>query len=182
VAGCDDTARTSVFPVVVANGCPKAATQGSPSVAEKLEERPAWYIRHPNRASMPIAIGRGARRRVTRMSRTGRMKRRLGGLDTYIILQEDEAGTIPGPPPSIRAEAVGLGINCAGAVFSWAALSGEALAAPVTGGASLLLTVSTVGAAGATTLQCAAAIFRTWDATFNKGDFIRWMDSNEWCT
>jgi hypothetical protein len=111
-----------------------------------------------------------------------RPSRHTSGFDTYVILQEDEAGTVPGPPPSIRVEAIGLGINCAGAILSWAALSGEALAAPVTGGATLLLTVGTVAATSATTLQCAAAIVRTWDATFNNGSLIRWMDSNEWYT
>src|SRR2546423_850267 len=104
-----------------------------------------------------------------------RTSRHSSGLDTYVILQEDEAAKASGPPPSIRAEAVGLGINCLGAVFSWAALSGEALAAPMTGGATALLAVATVSAATATTVQCAAAIFRTVDTAFNKSTFTQWM-------
>ena len=102
------------------------------------------------------------------------------GLDTYVILQEDQNGTVPRPPPSIVPEAVGLGINCLGAVFSWAALLGEVVAAPMTGGASGVLAVASVGAVTATSIQCAAAIFRTSDVAFNKGSLVEWLDSQDW--
>src|SRR5450432_2285818 len=53
------------------------------------------------------------------------------GLATFVILQEDElpsgGGKTPAavPPPDVGVELVGLGLNCAGAVLSWAAFLGE---------------------------------------------------------
>lgn len=70
-----------------------------------------------------------------------RLPQHRSGLSTFVILQEDELppserGSPGGvPPPDVRVELVGLGLNCAGAVLSWAALLGETAAVPLTGGA-----------------------------------------------
>jgi hypothetical protein len=93
------------------------------------------------------------------------------GMETYVILQEEVIEGPPGdvPIPNIRIELVGLGLNCGGAMLSWAALVGEGIAAPFSGGASLGLTLLTWGAAMATSTQCLTSIIRSTDLTFNEG-------------
>jgi hypothetical protein len=114
-----------------------------------------------------------------------RLPQHGSGLSTFVILQEDElrsgAAQTPAavPPPDIGVELVGLGLNCAGAVLSWAAFFGETAAVPLTGGGSTALMWVTVPAGVATVLQCANSIVRTFDATANGGQWIQWLDSKD---
>src|SRR3954468_8970891 len=102
------------------------------------------------------------------------------GLQTYVILQEDDTpGPSAGPPPSIALELAGVGLNCLGAVGAWSALGGEGIAAAGTGGATALLIPVTYAAAIATSTQCAVSLIRASDVIFNKGTWTRWLDSNE---
>jgi hypothetical protein len=106
----------------------------------------------------------------------------LSGLNTYVVLQEDDLPTPPAEPagPDIRSELVGIGFNCVGAVFAWAAIGGEGLAAPETGGASLLVEGITYAAARATTAQCLISVGRAADIQFNSGQWTRWLDSSDY--
>jgi hypothetical protein len=106
------------------------------------------------------------------------------GLDTYVIIDEEDA--LPGQPapsavapPDIKVELVGLGLNCGGAVLSWAALGAEGAAAPVSGGTSLGLTILTWSAALATSAQCANSILRSADVFVHDGEWAAWLDSLE---
>jgi hypothetical protein len=109
------------------------------------------------------------------------------GLKTWVLLQEQElpdqvplpeARTVP--EPNLKLELVGAGLNCAGAVLSWAALGGELLAGPASGGASLGLTVLTWSAAISTSVQCGVSLVRSTDVLVHKGEWTRWLDSNEY--
>ncbi len=103
------------------------------------------------------------------------------GLPTYVVLQDE---VVPDPeivpPPDIRLELTGVGLNCSGAVMAWGALAGEGLAAPLSGGATLALALVTWGAAIATSAQCATSIIRATDIWVNDGQWTRWLDSNEY--
>ncbi|MEP6653816.1 MAG: hypothetical protein ABJA82_10675 [Myxococcales bacterium] len=107
------------------------------------------------------------------------------GLKTFVILQEDDLGGTQTPaianiqPPDIGVELVGLGLNCAGAALSWGALLAEGAAVPLTGGASSTLMLVTWGAAIATGIQCGTSILRSVDVGVNKGEWTRWLDSQD---
>jgi hypothetical protein len=108
------------------------------------------------------------------------------GLDTWVLLEErelEDGEGLPSPAeikePNLAVELVGLGLNCTGAVFSWAAMGGEALAAPLSGGASLGLLLITWSAALATSLQCGTSIVRSADVALNRSHWTLWLDSQE---
>lgn len=117
-----------------------------------------------------------------------RTPRHSSGLKTYVIIKEeddiDDADDVPGPSdvsaPNLAVELVGLGLNCGGAVLSWAALTGEVAAVPVSGGGSLALTVITWSAAIATTAQCANSLIRSTDVAVHHGQWTRWLDSQDY--
>lgn len=116
-----------------------------------------------------------------------RTPRHSSGLKTYVIVKEeelDEDDDVPSAndvtPPNLGVELVGLGLNCGGAVLSWAALGGEVSAATVTGGATLTLTLITWSAAIATTAQCANSIIRSVDVAVHHGQWTRWLDSQDY--
>ncbi len=58
-------------------------------------------------------------------------------------------------------ELLGVGLSCSAAVLGWVVVAGSAGAAPITGGSSVLLTYLSFGAASASSVQCANAVFRT---------------------
>jgi hypothetical protein len=116
-----------------------------------------------------------------------RIPRHSSGLKTFVILKEedlDDGEDLPGAndvsAPNLAVELVGLGLNCGGAVLSWAALGGEVAAAPVSGGGSLTLTVITWAAAVATTAQCANSLIRSVDVAVYHGQWTRWLDSQDY--
>jgi hypothetical protein len=116
-----------------------------------------------------------------------RTPRHSSGLKTYVIIKEEELDDGEDVPsandvsaPNLGVELVGLGLNCAGAVLSWAALGGEVSAASVTGGGTLMLTVITWSAAIATTAQCANSIIRSVDVAVHHGQWTRWLDSQDY--
>jgi hypothetical protein len=116
-----------------------------------------------------------------------RTPRHSSGLKTFVIIKEEELDDGEDVPaasdvsaPNLGVELVGLGLNCGGAVLSWAALGGEVSAATVTGGSTLLLTVITWSAAIATTAQCANSIIRSVDVAVHHGQWTRWLDSQDY--
>jgi hypothetical protein len=104
------------------------------------------------------------------------------GLNTYVVLQEEDVPPPPAEPtePDIKSELVGIGFNCVGAVLAWSAMAGEGLAAPASGGSSLLLEGVTYTAAMATSAQCLISVGRSADLTFNNGQWTRWLDSSDY--
>jgi hypothetical protein len=113
-----------------------------------------------------------------------RVSAHTSGLNTYVVLQEEDVPSPPAmaPEPDISSELLGIGFNCVGAVLAWSAMAGEGLAAPVTGGSSLLLEGVTAAAATSTTAQCLISVGRAADIKFNHGQWTRWLDSNEYYT
>lgn len=115
-----------------------------------------------------------------------RLPRHGSGLSTFVILQEDElpssgeraAAAIP--PPDVGVELVALGLNCAGALFSWAAFLGETSAVPLTGGGSAALMWVTVSAGVATSVQCLNSLVRTYDLAVHAGQWSQWLDSQDY--
>ena len=116
-----------------------------------------------------------------------RTPRHSSGLKTFVIIKEeelDEGEDVPSAndvsPPNLGVELVGLGLNCGGAVLSWAALGGEVAAVPISGGTSMTLSLITWGAAVATSLQCANSVIRSLDVTVHHGEWTRWLDSQDY--
>ncbi len=76
----------------------------------------------------------------------------------------------PAPPQrhagsSAAKEWISLGFNCGGAVLAWVGVAGTGALAPVTGGLSLPATGLLWGGALATSAQCGASVYRTYNAT-----------------
>jgi hypothetical protein len=63
-------------------------------------------------------------------------------------------------------ELLGAGLSCSAAVLGWVVVAGSAGAAPITGGASTLLTYLSIGAASASSVQCVNALGRVGAEAF----------------
>lgn len=106
----------------------------------------------------------------------------VSGLNTYVVLEEQDVPPPPAPPPepSLGMEVLSSVLNCGGAVLAYSAMGGEGLAAGASGGTALLLEGVTLWAARATAAQCLISVARASDIVFNKGSWTRWLDSNEY--
>lgn len=69
---------------------------------------------------------------------------------------------------SAAKEWISLGFNCGGAVLAWVGVVGTGALAPVTGGLSLPATGLLWGGALATSTQCGASVYRTYNATHGR--------------
>lgn len=108
------------------------------------------------------------------------------GLQTWIVLKEEEVqGTALAPPPrpnpsNLRSELLNMGLSCGSAALAGVAAAGGAGAAPVTGGASLAITVVVWAGALATAAQCGISTGRVINEIFDPGSNERYLDSEEW--
>ena len=76
-------------------------------------------------------------------------------------------------------EAMGMALSCAGAVIAWSLIGASTVMAPLSGGASLVVTYVGHAAAIATSMQCANSVVRTtFEAT--KPEWNDWADSQFW--
>jgi hypothetical protein len=76
-------------------------------------------------------------------------------------------------------EAAGAVLACGGAYLSWKVVYGGAMAAPFTGGISLVVSVTGVVAAAAGTLQCGVNVLRVAVELFDP-NWLDKVDSAEW--
>jgi hypothetical protein len=124
-------------------------------------------------------VGRG----MSQILRESPMPR---GLQTWIVLEEQEVrepASTPPPPPdqsNLRSELLNMGLSCGSAILAGVAAAGGATAAPLTGGASLAITVVTWAGALATAAQCGIATGRVINEVFDPGSNERYLDSEEW--
>ena len=111
------------------------------------------------------------------------------GLRTWILLREEEvpesaasaATAAAQPAPSnLGGELLNMGLSCGSAVLAGVAVAGGAGAAPVTGGASLAITVLAWAGAVATAAQCGIATGRVINEIFDPGANEQYLDSEEW--
>jgi hypothetical protein len=78
-----------------------------------------------------------------------------------------------------NAELLNLGLGCGGMVISWVFASGSAAAAPITGGASLIVTAVEAAAGAAGTIQCLNAGVRMINEVRNPQANVE-FDDNIW--
>jgi hypothetical protein len=150
--------------------------------------------------AIPALRGAGVAYAGGGMSIVLRPSQHVSGLQTFVVLQEDEtlestlgppgadasavapgADAPPVPAPSdIAVELLGLGLNCGGAVLSGTVVYGGIAAAPLTGGASTVLSFMGDAAFYATAAQCLISVRRSYDMVFNRGEWDRWIDSQSW--
>ena len=120
----------------------------------------------------------------------------LTGIPTYIILEETEYVPISAPEGDFRPMApksgknartsglskqlVGAGINCGSAILTGMAATAGAAAAPVTGGASGIITLIAGAAALASAAQCGISIGLVMVELSNPGDAEEYFESEEW--
>ena len=93
------------------------------------------------------------------------------------------ASPTPAPAPrtsgsSAAKEWVSLGFNCGGAVLAWVGVVGTGALAPVTGGLSLPATGLLWGGALATSGQCAASVYRTYNVTHGRASINDALDAD----
>lgn len=110
------------------------------------------------------------------------------GLRTWIVLIEEEVrvqGPTPSPPPppdqsKLGREFLNFGLSCGSAVLAGVATAGTAGAAPLTGGASLLLTAVVWAGAAASAAQCGVSVGRLVNEFHDPGSNDRYLDSEAW--
>jgi hypothetical protein len=108
--------------------------------------------------------------------------------DIYVILDEQDLGPDPVPPPvppgysqsKLGAKLVDVGLNCGGAILAGAAATAGVAAAPVTGGTSTILTVIAGAAALAAAAQCGISIGQATIEFTDPGSNDRYLDNEEW--
>lgn len=153
-----------------------------PGLTQQEEQRLIMAIdRIPAFRTVGIAfVGRG-------MCKVVRQASMPAGLQTWIVLREEEVrGTTPTPPPSqpnqsnLRSELLNMGLSCGAAVLAGVVAAGGAGAAPLTGGASLAITVVVWAGALATAAQCGIATGRVINEIFDPGINEEYLDSEEW--
>jgi hypothetical protein len=80
---------------------------------------------------------------------------------------------------SAATEWIGLGLNCGGSVLAWIGVVGTGALAPVTGGASAVGTAFLWGGALASTGQCAASVYRTYNVQNGRAAVNDELDQNQ---
>ena len=81
----------------------------------------------------------------------------------------------------LYSELLGGVLSCTAAAIGWVVVAGSGAAAPVTGGTSTFITVLAVGAASASTAQCANSTVRVYNEV-SSPESNDWLDSQAWYT
>ena len=76
-------------------------------------------------------------------------------------------------------ELLGMGLSCSAAVLGWVVVAGSAGAAPITGGASTILTYLSIGAASASSIQCVNGLGRV-AAEVYAPETLDVLDKEQW--
>ncbi len=95
-------------------------------------------------------------------------------IDAYTIKLRNNAR-----PSKLAGEAVGTVLSCGAAVLGWLVVIGSNAAAPVTAGTSSVIGYLAIGAASASTVQCANGLYRTKNE-LKSPEQNDWLDSQEW--
>jgi hypothetical protein len=100
----------------------------------------------------------------------------VSGLNTYVVLEEQDVPPPPAPPPepSLSTEIINTVLNCGSAVAGASAMVAEPFAGP-----AVLLEPFTFIVLRAAQAQCMISAGRLTDIVFNNGSWSRWMDSSE---
>jgi hypothetical protein len=152
-----------------------------PSLTEQDRQKLIAAIdRNPAFRTTGVAfIGRG-------MSQIVRQSSMPAGLQTWIVLKEEEVqqpASAPPPQPtssSLLRELLNMGLSCGATFFAGVATLGAAKAAPLTAGTSLGVSVVIWSGALATAAQCGIAMGRVINEIFEPGSNESYLDSEEW--
>lgn len=140
----------------------------------------------------PVLAGAGVAYLDGRSSRVMRSPRRTPAPDLWVILEEEDLAArmsaTPGPVPrptavpesKLTAKLKDTGLNCTGAVLAGIAAVAGTAAAPVTGGASGIITAVAGAAALASAAQCGISIGQAAIEFQDPGVNDRYLDNEEW--